>query len=109
MARPIISRTDIPIGFQNRIIKEELASVKNCTVRDVRKDIAALRSQESEDGYAIVSTTRGTGGFWRTNDPVEIRKYLKSTESRGKRTFLAMREARKLLAEINAQAPDSPH
>ena len=108
MARPIISRTDFPIGYQNKISIKELAVIKCCTARDIRASIADLRSQESEDGYCIVSTTKGNGGYWRTNDPAEIRRYLRSMESRAKKTFVSMKEARKLLAKMDAQPPDTP-
>ena len=90
-------REDIPIGRENAITRRELAHLWNCTGREVRAEIALLRSIDSPDGYAILSTTAGTRGYWRSDNPVEIREYLHQMEARGKSTFRAMEEAKGLL------------
>jgi len=92
-------RNDIPIGRENAVSREQLSFLWNCTGREVRAQIASLRNTVSSDGYAILSSTAGTEGYWRSDNPVEIKQYLHEMEARAKSTFRAMKEAKSVLRQ----------
>ena len=70
--------------------------------------IADLRAQYGEDGYVILSTSRKPSGYWRSNDPAEIRAFILETEARGRNTFLALRDAKRVLRRIEREAAYGP-
>lgn len=70
--------------------------------RDVRRTVARLRAESGEDGYAILSTSRRPSGYWRSNDPEEIRGFIRETEARARNTFLAIRDAKRVLRRLEA-------
>lgn len=97
------NRTDIPIGRENSISRAQLACIWNTNDRGVRHIIANLRAQLDNDNYAILSTSRKPSGYWRSNDPEEIRAFIRETEARGRNTFLALRGAKRVLRRLENQ------
>ena len=95
-------RSDIPIGRDNAIRRSTLAHYWNTNSRGVRRIIAGFRTDPKGDGYAILSTTRRGAGYWRSNDPDEIRVFIREMESRAKNTFLALRGAKRVLRKAEA-------
>lgn len=94
------NRLDIPVGRENAISREQLARQWNMRDRDARRMIAELRAEAGGDGYAILSTSRKPSGYWRSNDPAEIRGFIRETEARARNTFLAIRDAKRVLRSI---------
>lgn len=97
------NRNDIPIGRCNAISREELARIWGMSDRATRHTIAELRALPGDDGYAILSTATKPSGYWRSDDPAEIAAFIRETEARARNTFLALRDARRLL-QRHAQA-----
>ena len=96
------SEADIPIGAENAITRAELARKWGVNDRLARRRIAELRAQDNGDSYVIVSHSRGGArGYYRTNDPVVIKRYVNEVHSRARNTFLPLRKARRVL--INAE------
>ena len=94
------NRQDIPVGRENAISREELAAKWHVKDRLARHMGARLRAEAGNDGYAILSTARKPSGYWRSNDPDEIRGFIAETEARAKNTFLAIRDAKRVLRRI---------
>ena len=90
---------DIPVGRANAVSAVALAARWGCNARAAREAVARLRTQPSPDGYVICSDTR-SAGFWRSNNPEEIRAFIGSMERRARSTFLSLRAARSALEEI---------
>lgn len=96
------SEADIPIGAENAITRAELARKWGVDDRTARERIAELRAQDNGDEYVIVSHSRGSvRGYYRTNDPEVIKRYVNEVHSRARNTFLPLRKARRVL--INAE------
>ena len=92
------SDTDIPIGAENAITRAELARKWGVNDRLARRRIAELRAQDNGDEYVIVSHSRGSvRGYYRTNDPEVIKRYVNEVHSRARNTFLPLRKARRVL------------
>ena len=95
------NRNDIPVGREHAISRAALARRWNCSDREARRMIAELRATPGEDGYAILSTATSPSGYWRSNDPEEIAGFIRETEARARNTFLALRDARRLLKRLD--------
>lgn len=94
------SDTDIQIGAENAITRAELARKWGVNDREARRRIAALRADDNGDGYVIVSHSRGGArGYYRTNDPDTIKRYVNEVHSRARNTFLPLRKARRVLIQ----------
>ena len=94
------SDADIPIGAENAITRAELAWKWGVNDRTARERIAALRAADNGDGYVIVSHSRGgVRGYYRTNDPEVIKRYVNEVHSRARNTFLPLRKARRVLIQ----------
>ena len=100
MRRAIYPRAeDIPVGRANAVSAVALAARWGCNARAAREAVARLRTQPSPDGMVILSDTR-SAGFWRSNNPEEIRAFIGSMERRARSTFLSLRAARSALGDI---------
>ena len=94
------SDADIPIGAENAITRAELARKWGVCDRIARERIAALRAVDNGDEYVIVSHSRcGARGYYRTNDPDTIKRYVNEVHSRARNTFLPLRKARRVLIQ----------
>lgn len=98
------NRTQIPVGREHSISRERLARLWGISERDTRRMVAKLRAEAGDDGYAILSTSRRPSGYWRSNDPEEIRGFIHETEARARNTFAAIRDAKRVLRRlVNAE------
>lgn len=98
------SAKDIPISAENAISRADLARKWNCSDRVARQRIAKLRCDESETQYVIVSHSRnGVHGYYRSDDPGQIRHFIRETEKRARSTFRMLRQARRVLKRIEMQ------
>lgn len=94
------SEADIPIGAENAITRAELARKWGVNDRLARRRIAELRAQDNGDAYVIVSHSRGSvRGYYRTNNPEVIKRYVNEVHSRARNTFLPLRKARRVLIQ----------
>ena len=94
------NRNDIPIGRANAISRPELSRIWHCSDREARRLIAELRAVPGNDGYAIISTAHTPSGYWRSNDINEIAAFIRETEARARNTFLALKDAKRLLGRL---------
>ena len=86
----------IGIGSQNAISRRELIRVSGIPDRAMRFEIEALR----RSGCVILSDNNG---YFLPSDEHEIEAYIRREESRAKSTFLTLKAARKLRAELQVQ------
>ncbi len=86
----------LPKGKENAISRRTLAMISGLDERTLRRHIAA----ERRAGALILSSsdTNG-GGYYRPANAEEIRRFVASMTRRGKATFAAIAEARKVLKE----------
>lgn len=96
------SPEDIPIGAENAISRAALARKWNTSDRTACEIIAALREQDNGDRYVIVSHSGGKGGYYRTDNPDQIRHFYKETMNRARNTFKPLKKVRRILKEVGA-------
>lgn len=95
------SPEDIPVGAENAITRAALCSKWGVGDRDVREIIARLRAEDNGDSYVIVSHSNGRG-YYRTDNPEQIRHFYRETMNRARNTFLPLKKVRRLLKEAGA-------
>ena len=95
------SAEDIPIGADNAITRAALARKWNVDDRTAREIIARLRGEDNGDEYIIVSHSNGRG-YYRTDNPEQIRHFYCETMNRARNTFLPLKKVRRLLKEAGA-------
>ena len=96
------ARTDIPFGVKSALSRRDLARLWGCSDREARRQIAEFRAAPGEDGSAILSSSSAPSGYWRSDDPAEIRRFVRETEARAKSTFGALKAARHALRRLEA-------
>ena len=95
----MIDINDIPIGADNAISRQALVHKWHMDDRHVREQIARLRAEDNGDEYIIVSHSNGRG-YYRTNNPDQIRHYINETTNRARNTFKPLKKARRILKEM---------
>lgn len=87
-------------GRNNAITSSELLALCGFNnIRDLRGQIA----KERNEGFIICSTTAAGGGYYLPESRKEIQEFVASMSKRAKSTFLAIRNARRLLKECEGQ------
>lgn len=89
----------LPIGRERAISSEALAAVTGCkSVRELQKRI----ERERLAGAVILSDTH-SGGYYRSNDPAELRRFVRTLNARAKNTLRAAESAQLALNEVTGQ------
>lgn len=96
-------RNDIPIGRNNAIRRKELSKLWKCDEREVRRLVATMRTEPTTDKYVVLSTSSTPAGYWRSDDPAEIRAFVVEMSARARHTFLALRHAKKILGLLEGE------
>ena len=83
-------------GKQNAIASQTLADLIGCgSVRELQEIIA----EERAAGAVILSTCQNGGGYYLPGNIGEVKEFIRTLESRGKNTLLALDSARKYLEQ----------
>ena len=93
----IAKREHIPVGRQNAITRAELAALWGISDREVRETIAHMRTAETDDAYAILSSSTAPSGYWRSNDKAELVRYMREQQARARNTLKNMADARRVI------------
>lgn len=87
----------IPIGRENAISRASLAKMWNMSQDSVRHMIAILRADDNGDDFIIYSSSNPNHpGYYRTDDPVERRNFMRETKFRAINTFKPLKKAQRI-------------
>ena len=91
----------LPEGKENAMSAEALCSRLGLeTVRELQKEIARERAA----GAVIIFACQEDGGYFLPGNVREVRAFIKTLESRGKNTLMALKSARELLRQWGTSA-----
>lgn len=87
-------------GRENAIPSKVLAEMLGFrTVRDLQKEV----ERERTAGAVILSTCHDGGGYYRSDDPEELHRFVQTLRSRAANTFRAAQSAQHALNTISGQ------
>jgi len=88
----------IPFGRAHAIKPERLARLTDHkSIRSLQKTNEIFRNNM---GVCILSAAQPPGGFYQSNDPSEVREFIKTLENRGNKTLRAAESAKAYLREL---------
>lgn len=87
-------------GKQNAITSAKL--MKMCGFSD-KRTMQMQITRERNEGIVICSTTVGQGGYYLPQDKEEVQEFIDSMTSRARKTFKAIKSARKYMKIIDGQ------
>lgn len=87
-----LTREHIPVGRENAVTRRQLCEATGLNDREVRKQISQLRSVDDGTDMVIVSLSNGRG-YYRTNNPDEIRHFIAEMRKRNRMVFRTIRTA----------------
>jgi len=76
----------IPYGRKNAISKPELCRLSGFHERSIRDIIKKANTRLVKEGFAIISSSRSRG-YWITDDPKELKVYLREAERRANKIY----------------------
>lgn len=86
-------------GRENAIRSEALAALLGYkSVRELQKQVELERAA----GAVILCDSQGAG-YYRSNDPVELRRFINTLNSRAKNTVRAAESAQRALNDLTGQ------
>lgn len=91
----------IPVGRDNAVTREELCQLWGMSDRNVRRTIAILRLEDNGDGYVIISHSGAGRGYYRSNDPEDIRWYWNEQNRRCCEIRATLKKAERILKGVN--------
>lgn len=89
----------LPVGRKNAISSAALAEIMGCkSVRELQKMV----ERERLAGAVILSDTHG-GGYYLSDDPAELRRFVRTLNARARNTLRAAESAQEALNAIEGQ------
>lgn len=96
----MLKRDMIPYGRENAISRPELCRLTGLSDREVRRQIADLRAEDSDDDMVIASSSRRGRGYFLTDKPEDIRAFIAEMLKRIRMVYRAIKVAKKKLHRI---------
>ena len=84
----------LPVGADHAISRRELSALVGLPDRQLRRKIA----EERRSGLLILSSSESNGGYYRPADASELRRYVRSMQSRSKEILAVIRAAEEAIA-----------
>lgn len=89
----------LPVGRQNAIPSAALAEIMGCkSVRELQKMV----ERERLAGAVILSDTH-SGGYYLSDDPAELQRFVRTLNARAKNTLRAAESAQMALNAVTGQ------
>lgn len=96
----MLKREHIPYGRENAITRDQLSRLTGLSDREVRRQIAELRAEDTDDDLVIASSSRHGRGYFLTDKPDEIKAFIAEMLKRIRMVYRAIKVARKKLHRI---------
>lgn len=94
---------DIPIGKEFAIPYAGLCLLWGVGKRKVRAILHDLSLYDNGDNYILIRSSKNGGGFYKTNDPAELKAYRKECLNKGRSNFAPVKKINRVL---NSQSDD---
>lgn len=88
---------ELPISKENAVSYTELCPVWRKNERAVRAILHELSIYDNGDDYILIRSASFGGGFYRTDNPVEIAAYKKECLNKGRSIFAPIKKINRVL------------
>lgn len=89
--------SELPIGKANAVSYAELIVRWGRSERDVRKILHDLSCYDNGDDYILIRSSKKGGGFYKTNNPDEMKEYRRECLAKGKSVFAPVKKINRVL------------
>lgn len=93
--------SEIPVGKENAVTRQELCAMWSLTDRGARLVLHELSRYDNGDDYILIRSGMNRG-FYKTTDPDEIAAYRKECINKGRSHFAPLRKINRVTTELNA-------
>ena len=97
--------SEIPVGKENAATYPELILLWSRNARDVRQILHELSAFDNGDDYILIRSSKKGGGFYRTDNPDDIKAYRDECLAKGRSTFAPVKKINRVLKN-NAEQID---
>lgn len=95
--------SEIPVGKANAVTYPELMIMWNRKERDVRMILHELSAFDNGDDYILIRSAQKGGGFYRTDNPADIKAYREECLAKGRSTFAPVKKINRVLNNDSEQ------
>jgi len=95
--------SEIPVGKANAVSYSELMVMWDKKERDVRMILHALSAFDNGDDYILIRSAKNRGGFYRTDNPDDIKAYREECLAKGRSTFAPVKKINRVLNKNETQ------
>lgn len=92
---------DIPIGKEFAIPYAGLCLLWGVGKRKVRAILHDLSLYDNGDNYILIRSAKNGGGFYKTNDPAELKAYRKECLNKGRSNFAPIKKINRVLNSLS--------
>ena len=89
--------SEIPVGRENAVGYPELTIWWDRNEREVRQILHALSSFDNGDDYILIRSAKKGGGFYRTDNPDDIKEYRKECMAKGLSNLAPVKKINRVL------------
>lgn len=89
--------SEIPIGKNNAASYLDLMLKWDRKERDVRSILHELSAFDNGDDYILIRSAKNRGGFYRTDNPDDIKAYREECLAKGRSTFAPVKKINRVL------------
>lgn len=88
---------DIPVGKENAVTYDTLCARWGKGRRRVREILHELSLFDNGDKYILIRSSKNGGGFYKTDDPAELKAYRKECLIKGRSHFAPVKKIDRIL------------
>lgn len=88
---------DIPIGKGNAVSYDKLCACWGVDKRAARAILHDLSLYDNGDNYILIRSSKNGGGFYKTDDPDELKAYKKECLNKGRSNFAPVKKINRVL------------
>ena len=89
--------SEIPVGKNNAASYPDLMLKWDRKERDVRAILHELSAFDNGDDYILIRSAKKGGGFYRTDNPDDIKAYREECLAKGRSTFAPVKKINRVL------------
>ena len=92
---------DIPVGKENAVSYNTLCTLWGVNKRTARAILHNLSLYDNGDNYILIRSSKNGGGFYKTDDPEELKAYKKECLNKGRSNFAPVKKINRVLNSLS--------